>query len=176
LTLTLTLALERSHHFVAICVRGRGGACGDAELAEDVADVSFDGALADEQPRGDVAVRHAGSDESEHLELASRQRVTLVCRLRRCSRELIDARDVRCGAYLFERPARGLEVECCAIRIAETRARLCNEHASARGFVRRFQFFPQTARTTQVVQRDAAVAACEQQCTASMLRNGIRER
>src|SRR5919106_6522803 len=40
------------------------------ELGEDVADVALHGLLADEEPRGDVGVRHAVGEELQDLPLA----------------------------------------------------------------------------------------------------------
>src|SRR5262249_12025269 len=51
-----------------------GGACRDAHLVEDVAQVGLDGLLAQEQLRGDLRVGLAVDDEPGHLELASGQR------------------------------------------------------------------------------------------------------
>src|SRR5215211_3116955 len=51
-------------------VRRGGGARADAELGEDVADVPFDGLLAEEQLGGDRPVAVARRNQREHLELA----------------------------------------------------------------------------------------------------------
>src|SRR5687768_7966513 len=58
--------------YKAVLVGVRGGCRprGHAELAEDVADVAIDGLLAQAQLACDRAVRLAGCDEPEHLQLA----------------------------------------------------------------------------------------------------------
>src|SRR6516164_5429640 len=52
-----------------------GGACRDAQLVEDVAQVGLDGLLAQEQLRGDLRVGLAVDDEPRHLEFAAGQRL-----------------------------------------------------------------------------------------------------
>jgi hypothetical protein len=52
-----------------------GGACGDAHLAEDVAQVSLDRFLGQKQFRGDLRVGLAVDDESRHLEFTFGQRL-----------------------------------------------------------------------------------------------------
>ena len=48
-------------------------AFGNVELEEDVADVGFDGALADDQAIGDPDVRQPLGHQAEHAALASRE-------------------------------------------------------------------------------------------------------
>lgn len=49
---------------------GGSGTVGDLELAEDVADVAFDGVLGDHELPGDLFIRMPDGDEAEHLPLA----------------------------------------------------------------------------------------------------------
>lgn len=46
------------------------GAAVDAELGEDVDEVTLDGGLGDEEGAGDLLVRRAGCEETEHVDLA----------------------------------------------------------------------------------------------------------
>ena len=52
---------------------GRLGAGATAELGQDVADVHVDGAWAEEQPLGDLAVGAPDRDKAQHLDLTPRQ-------------------------------------------------------------------------------------------------------
>ena len=49
------------------------GPCFDAELGEDIAEVTANGFLADEQFGGDRLVRHTGRQESQNFEFARGQ-------------------------------------------------------------------------------------------------------
>ncbi len=70
--------------------RGPGGdlgARGEAELAEDVADVGLDGPLAENEGGGDLSVRLAPADERRHVALARGQPAEgLLGSLARCER------------------------------------------------------------------------------------------
>src|SRR6478752_5692778 len=54
---------------------GGGGAVADADLAEDVADVDLDGALADAEPAGDLLVGQARGREPQDLLLPLAEQV-----------------------------------------------------------------------------------------------------
>src|SRR5580693_8119908 len=72
----------------------RLGAGSDLELGEDVGDVKLDGALADEQPCGDVAVAQPRHHQFEHLALT-------VAQLGQAS----PGRRLRCGGTVVQREA-----------------------------------------------------------------------
>ena len=55
---------------MAVGVSGGLGAVGDAGLVEDALEVEGDGVLADDECLGDLAVRLAGRDQPQHLDLA----------------------------------------------------------------------------------------------------------
>src|SRR5262245_38442997 len=75
-TRTSTLSCDgRSDKIVVVRVCGRGGPRRDAELGEDVADMTGHGLLTDEALAPDGAVRVAPCEQDEHLELAPRQPV-----------------------------------------------------------------------------------------------------
>src|SRR4029079_14864700 len=55
---------------------GEGGPVADAELHEDVRDVALDRLRPDAELRTDLAVRHAGDEQLDHLVRGAGQRVT----------------------------------------------------------------------------------------------------
>ena len=78
-----------------IAVGGGRGARRHAELGEDVAHVSLDRALAEEQLRRNGLVGATGGDESQHLPLARRQAAGGSGGV---AEQRVDAPDVRRGA------------------------------------------------------------------------------
>ena len=100
--------------------RGRGRPGGDAQLREDVLHVPGDGVLAEHERRGDLAVRPAGGDEPQHLELAATQAVRIVPV---GPQQGVDAAKVRSrGETLEDRPRR-LELQPRRVLVLERAGR-----------------------------------------------------
>ena len=102
---------------------GRSRARGDVQLAEDIADVAIDGLLAEEELAGNGLIGLAGRNEAEHLELSRAQPVRVKwgsgSRGRRRRGHRIGRAHVGCRAKLVEHLSRGVELEGCAVLVAE---------------------------------------------------------
>src|SRR5262245_47976123 len=106
-----------SHELVGEGVRRRSGPRGDAELEEDVAHVTVDGLLAQEQLPGDDLVGLARGDEAEDLQLARGQPVGTLAPV--LDRGRWKSREVRPGTELLEHLAGGGKLEACSVLVAE---------------------------------------------------------
>src|SRR5207248_2339629 len=94
------------------------------ELREDVADVALHRLLADEEPRGDVGVRHAVGEELEDLALALGEHVLALAReevrherrvdIALAARDLLDRAQERLVRRLFEDVALRAALEAAA--------------------------------------------------------------
>src|SRR5690242_13233010 len=94
---------------------------GDAQLPEDVLDVSRDRVLAEHEYGRDFAVRPAGGDESQDLELAAAEPVRVV---RLGPGETVDAAEVRPGGETLEHRPRRLELQSRGVLVLEPTTRL----------------------------------------------------
>ena len=142
----------------------RGGARGHAQLGEDVAHVPIDGLLAQEELAAMTLLVLPDRDEQEHLELARAQavRVRAWGRLRRARarRTAIASmrRYVGGGAELDEDLPRGLELERCAVFVAERLKRPSHDETDARAQVRSPDALPHFLRASQRIDRSTGVA------------------
>ena len=118
---------------------GRRRSRGDAELGEDVLQVASDRVLADDELGGDLAVRLAGRDEAEHLQLSCAQAMRVGSRR---VAEQVDAREVRRGGQALEDLTGRRELERRTLLVAESSARQSDENAHAGHLVRRVQLLP----------------------------------
>ena len=124
--------------FVGVC--GRGRARRQVELVENVADVPFDRSVADEQGRGNLAIRLASRNQPQHLHLA-RAQTGGRSGLER-SAEPFYTCVIGAGAKLLKDPTGRVELHLGSIDVAKLATGAADEDAHARSLVRGIDLLP----------------------------------
>src|SRR5438552_1186728 len=129
---------------------GRGGSCRHAELRVDVLEVACHRVLADHEGRSDVAVRHPGPDQAQHLDLARGE-------ARGQAARLVEQRggplSVRASSEPLEGGPSCAQLEPRSFGIARVPHGDAEEHLGPRALVRELEFAPRDAGAPEILER-----------------------